>query len=123
MTFYSAEHAFRSRQPLPQFIPSARHALHALQARIGEAHDQPLSTESEAEDGSLPLIHALAEQELLEKFVGNLEGILNVAQDLFGATTWLTSHTLSSSRPATAPGSPAPEGHELAWYSTVNSNV
>jgi hypothetical protein len=113
MAFHAAEHAFRSRQPLPQFLPSARHALKMLQLRIREnGTDLPSAT-------SLPAVYAVAEQELLVKLVDELEGILALTRELFGAAAWLD--VPPPSRPGSGLTTPVDEGgHELGWFSTVS---
>jgi hypothetical protein len=118
MAFHAAQHAFRSRQPLPQFIPSSRHALRVLQSQIRENRagaPSPLRGES------LPAVHAMAEQELLSHLVDELEGMLELTRELFGAAAWLD---VPPSRPGSGLNTPVDEGgHELGWFSTVSFRV
>jgi hypothetical protein len=111
MALHATEHAFRSRHPLPQFLPSARHALKALQIKIRENSPEPPG------GVTLPAVHFMAEQELIVKLVDELEGILELTRELFGAAAWL--NTPPPLQPSTTPVSGGER--ELGWYSTVSS--
>jgi hypothetical protein len=117
MALYACENAFRSRHPLPQFIPSARHAFNTLQMQVTE-HIRQAREEDHTSMG-LSLVYAFAESEVLRDLIDNIEELLQLSRDLFGSAAWLTETPCSYLTPVpTEPGTPAEED-TLAWYSTV----
>jgi len=87
ISFYAAEHAFRSRQPLPQFLPSSRIALDALVSGITKT----VHKECEADPHALgfSLVYAFAESEALDELVDHQEKLLNLCRQLFGISSWV----------------------------------
>nr|VWO99075.1 ATP-dependent RNA helicase CshA (EC [Ganoderma boninense] len=76
ITLYACQHAFRAREPLPQFLPSARHAFANL-----ESHVQDCISEARAQEASalgLSLVYAFAEQEVMQNLVDTLEELLEL---------------------------------------------
>jgi hypothetical protein len=118
MGIYACENAFRLRQPLPQFIPSARHAFHTLQdhvaLRIRDAREENPGAMG------LSLVYAYAESEVLRDVIDKLEDLLHLSGELFGSAAWLTDTANSAQvTPNTSePGTPV-EGDPLGWYSTL----
>ncbi|KAI1790727.1 hypothetical protein LXA43DRAFT_973447 [Ganoderma leucocontextum] len=110
ITLYACQHAFRAREPLPQFLPSARHAFANLESHvqdcIGEAREQEPSALG------LSLVYAFAEQEVMQNLVDTLEELLELTGRLFGTSAWLT-HESHFSRTSTME-----DGHDHGWYST-----
>ncbi|KAI0262972.1 hypothetical protein BC834DRAFT_1027888 [Gloeopeniophorella convolvens] len=110
VSLYAGEHAFRARQPLPQFLPSARHARRVLVARIAAAVRRapaPLG---------LAGVYAAAEAEVLAHLVETLEGLLNVCRALFGTAAWLTEGPRHAGSVAVAAGTaPADDGTLHEW--------
>lgn len=98
---YAIEHAFRARQPLPQFLPSSRAALTKLLTHIEDAivqtHTEPQSpTHSKSHShpprssaSDLSLVYTLAESEVLKDLVDAVESLLGTCRVLFGTATWL----------------------------------
>ncbi|VDC05323.1 unnamed protein product [Peniophora sp. CBMAI 1063] len=89
---YAIEHAFRARQPLPQFLPSCRAALLKLLTHIEAAICQgqsPGSPTSANPSSDLSLVYTLAESEVLKDLVDAVEGLLGTCRVLFGTATWL----------------------------------
>ena len=110
ITLYACQHAFRAREPLPQFLPSARHAFTNL-----ESHVQDCISEARAQEASalgLSLVYAFAEQEVMQHLVDTLEELLELTGQLFGTSAWLT-HETHFSRTSTME-----DGHDHGWYST-----
>ncbi|OSD02763.1 hypothetical protein PYCCODRAFT_1389411 [Trametes coccinea BRFM310] len=109
ITLFACQHAFRAREPLPQFLPSARHAFTNL-----EAHVQDCIRRAREEDPhalGLSLVYAFAEQEVMQNVVDTLEELLDVTGRLFGTSAWLT-HESHFSRTSTM------EEGDHGWYST-----
>ena len=88
LSLFACQHAFKAHEPLPQFLPSARHALEALDAQIQErilsAHKDDIYALR------LSLVSAFAEQEVLLNAVDTLEALLESTGSLFGTSAWLT---------------------------------
>ena len=98
ITLFACQHAFRAREPLPQFLPSARHAFANL-----ESHVQDCIRRAREEDPhalGLSLVYAFAEQEVMQNVVDTLEELLEVTGRLFGTSAWLT-HESHFARPST----------------------
>ncbi|KAH9951443.1 hypothetical protein B0H21DRAFT_776136 [Amylocystis lapponica] len=92
ITLFACQHAFRAKEPLPQFLPSPRHAgPHAM---------------------GLSQVYAFAEQEAMKDMVDALEELLELSGRLFGTSAWLTQDPFSS-RTSTLHDE---GGH--GWYST-----
>ncbi|KAH9946389.1 uncharacterized protein BXZ73DRAFT_37522 [Epithele typhae] len=109
---YACQHAFRAREPLPQFLPSARHAFAQLEAHVQEciAHAREEQTEL-----GLSLVYAFAEQEVMQCLVDTLEELLERTGQLFGTSAWLT-HESHFSRSSTIE-----EGVDHGWFSTFRT--
>ena len=107
---YACQHAFRAREPLPQFLPSARSAFATLEAHVHEC----ISRAREEEPGALglSLVYAFAEREAMQALVDTLEELLEQTGRLFGAAAWLT-HGSHFSRASTIEA----EG-DHGWFST-----
>ncbi|KAI9510385.1 hypothetical protein F5148DRAFT_592931 [Russula earlei] len=99
ISLYACEHAFRARQPLPQFLPSARHAHTTLISSVAESMRQSPRT--------LGLSHAYtaAEGEVLAHLVDTLESLLAISRSLFGTAEWLPEE------PAPATSETVPHDH------------
>ncbi|QRV99790.1 fusaric acid resistance-like protein [Ceratobasidium sp. AG-Ba] len=81
IVLYTCEHAFRSRRPLPQMLPSPRKAFEALSREVMEAvHNAPRATD---------IAYAVAENEVLEEMIEALENLISVTRELFGTNQWL----------------------------------
>lgn len=109
ITLYACQHAFRAREPLPQFLPSPRHALEIL-----ETHVQDRIWKARDEDAcamGLSLVYAFAEQEVMKNMVDTLEELLALCSRLFGTSAWLTQdqHLSMTSIPD--------ESSDRGWYS------
>ncbi|TFY72380.1 hypothetical protein EVG20_g641 [Dentipellis fragilis] len=111
ITLYACEHTFRTRQPLPQFLPSARHALKVLVKQLEISLEGVRDTDRVAL--GLALVYSFAESEILKDMVNTLEDLLDICHALFGTAAWLTEE----------PQWPAVSVHEEksdhGWYSTV----
>jgi len=84
LTLYATEHAFRARQPLPQFLPSGRTALTKLVSHI----DASLRA-APCHASGLSVVYAIAEREVLHDLVDALDRLLGTCRVLFGTATWL----------------------------------
>ncbi|KAH9977258.1 hypothetical protein BGW80DRAFT_1435937 [Lactifluus volemus] len=84
ISLYACDHAFRAHQPLPQFLPSVRHARRTLMLHIA-----PNLHQSQRAHG-LSRVYASAEGEVLLYMVDTLENLLNICRTLFGTAEWLT---------------------------------
>ena len=87
VSLYACENAFRSRQPLPQFLPSARHARATLVSHISQ------SMRHSKRDLGLSYLYGFAEGEVLEDLVDTLERLLGISRTLFGTAEWLTGES------------------------------
>ena len=106
---YACQHAFRAREPLPQFLPSSRHALRTLEEHVHARLQQ--AREEDPDALGLSAVYAFAEQQVLRSLIDTLEALLEVTGSLFGTSAWLTreSHVTMS---------PKHEDHEHGWFST-----
>jgi len=86
---YACEHAFRARQPLPQFLPSAQHAHATLISRLEQ------SMHNSQRELGLSRLYLAAEGEVLSYLVDTLENMLSIGRTLFGTAEWLTGGALS----------------------------
>ncbi|KAH9056632.1 hypothetical protein EDB87DRAFT_1675958 [Lactarius vividus] len=84
VSLYACENAFRSRQPLPQFLPSARHARTTLVLHIAK------SMRTSKRVLGLSHLYGFAEGEVLEDLVDTVERLLGISRTLFGTAEWLT---------------------------------
>ncbi|KAI0646763.1 hypothetical protein C8Q79DRAFT_907394 [Trametes meyenii] len=109
ITLFACQHAFRAREPLPQFLPSARHAFANLEAHVQECIRHARDEDPHAL--GLSLVYAFAEQEVMQNVVDTLEELLEVTGRLFGTSAWLT-HESHFSRTSTM------EEGDHGWYST-----
>ncbi|KAH8983677.1 hypothetical protein EDB86DRAFT_2811253 [Lactarius hatsudake] len=84
VSLYACENAFRSRQPLPQFLPSTRHARATLVSHIAKSmrHSKRVL--------GLSHLYGFAEGEVLEDLVDTVERLLGISRTLFGTAEWLT---------------------------------
>ncbi|KAG9074349.1 hypothetical protein FRC06_010762 [Ceratobasidium sp. 370] len=81
VVLFACEHAFRSRRPLPQMLPSPRKAMDALSRELMEVlQDVPRATD---------IGYAVAEQEVREEMIEALEVLIEVTRALFGTSAWL----------------------------------
>ncbi|KAG8762190.1 hypothetical protein FRC12_009151 [Ceratobasidium sp. 428] len=81
IVLFACEHAFRSRRPLPQMLPSPRKALDPLTRELMEVlQDVPRATD---------IGYAVAEQEVREEMIEALEMLIEVTRALFGTSAWL----------------------------------
>ncbi|CEL51517.1 putative protein C26F1,08c OS=Schizosaccharomyces pombe (strain 972 / ATCC 24843) GN=SPAC26F1.08c PE=4 SV=1 [Rhizoctonia solani AG-1 IB] len=81
LALFACEHAFRSRRALPQALPSPRKALDMLSIELMDT----LQSQGRATD----IGYAMAENEVIEEMVRNVEGLVKVTRDLFGTRAWL----------------------------------
>ncbi|KAI0637282.1 hypothetical protein C8Q77DRAFT_1050225 [Trametes polyzona] len=109
ITLFACQHAFHAREPLPQFLPSARHAFANLEAHVQECIHR--AREADPHALGLSLVYAFAEQEVMQNLVDTLEELLDVTGRLFGTNAWLT-HETHFSRTSTV------EEGDHGWYST-----
>ncbi|KIK79803.1 hypothetical protein PAXRUDRAFT_833910 [Paxillus rubicundulus Ve08.2h10] len=115
LILFASEQVFRARQPLPQFLPSARQALEVLTTQI-ELH----LWQAIQEDKSimqLSLVYSLAEREVMKDMVDTLEGLLESCRALFGTSAWLTRTWPELNGADNNPTSLATPGD--IWYSAL----
>ena len=110
VALFSCQHAFKAREPLPQFLPSARHAPSSLETRVRERLRETRASDPQAM--GLSLVYSFAEQEVLGNMVDAMEKLLEVTGSLFGASAWLTSDTQWSRTTYREEGN-------RGWYSTT----
>lgn len=106
---YACQHVFRTREPLPQFLPSARHALGNLERHIHDCLRKAHTTDSPG--FGVSLAYVFAEQETMRNMVDTLEKLLKLSGDLFGTLAWLTQD-------ASWTTGIVDEGKQ-GWYSTL----
>ncbi|GJE97050.1 Fusaric acid resistance protein-like [Phanerochaete sordida] len=111
IALFACQHAFRAREPLPQFLPSARHAFEMLEDHVQERINQ--AREEDPEALGLSLVYAFAEQQVMRNMVDTLEALLELTGSLFGTSTWLTAQSTHMSRVSTRH-----EEGDHGWYST-----
>jgi hypothetical protein len=111
IVLFACQHAFKEREPLPQFLPSARHALGLLERRVQECIRA--SAESDEVLG-LSLVYTLAEHQIMGSIVEVVESLLALTGELFGTSVWLKQHSpfLVSTRH---------EDGDHGWYSIYSS--
>ncbi|KAI8998920.1 hypothetical protein BD414DRAFT_476445 [Trametes punicea] len=109
ITLFACQHAFHAREPLPQFLPSARHAFVNLEAHVQECISR--AREEDPHALGLSLVYAFAELEVMQNVVDTLEELLEVTGRLFGTSAWLM-HESHFSRTSTM------EEGDHGWYST-----
>ncbi|KAI0798119.1 hypothetical protein C8Q75DRAFT_709584 [Abortiporus biennis] len=100
IALFACQHAFRTREPLPQFLPSARHAFSSLERHSYKSIRR--TRENDPNALGLHLIYAFAEQEILRDLVDVLEDLLSLTGKLFGASEWLMQNHASAASPDTA---------------------
>ncbi|THH09172.1 hypothetical protein EW146_g8766 [Bondarzewia mesenterica] len=115
LTLYSCEHAFRARQPLPQFLPSGKHALEQLISQMEEYLRNARSEDSHAL--GLSIVYAFAESEILEDLVDTMEDLLDICRSLFGTAAWLVEVPQWAELTVNDDGPSSPAGR--GWYSTL----
>ncbi|KAF9489836.1 hypothetical protein BDN71DRAFT_1455486 [Pleurotus eryngii] len=92
---FAVEQVFRARQPLPQFLPSARLALMTLEMHVEERIRQ--SREEHLGGLGLPIVYAFAEADVLRELVDTLEDLLELSRQLFGTSSWYSYGPLDMS--------------------------
>ncbi|KAK7689181.1 hypothetical protein QCA50_007872 [Cerrena zonata] len=113
ITLFACQHAFRTREPLPQFLPSVRHAFDSLETHI---YDSLLKAQAEDPHAmGMSLVYAFAEQEVMRNMVNALEELVELTGRLFGTSTWLQEATWTT----TMEQSDSAHG----WYSAFNWEV
>ncbi|KDQ53035.1 hypothetical protein JAAARDRAFT_61594 [Jaapia argillacea MUCL 33604] len=117
ITLFACEHAFRARQPLPQFLPSARHAWKRLAIHVDDRLRR--AREEDAEAVGLSLVYAFAESEVLSDMVDTMEELLESTRKLFGTSAWLTHFDQTHYSMDTSQDEEDPHAH--GWYSTFRS--
>lgn len=111
IALFACQHAFKAREPLPQFLPSARHAFELLEEHVQER----INESREAEEAlGLSLVYAFAEQQVMHNMVETIEALLELTGNLFGTSTWLTQHSHFSVSTRHEDGT----GGDHGWYST-----
>jgi len=105
ISLYACEHAFRARQPLPQFLPSVHHARTTLISHIA------LSMRQSQRVPGLSHVYASAEGEVLAYLVETLESLLNIGRTLFGTAEWLTGESTPTESEMTSHADPHDEWH------------
>ncbi|KAF8682375.1 Fusaric acid resistance protein-like [Rhizoctonia solani] len=84
---FACEHAFRSRQPLPQILPSPRKAFDDLRREMMDA----LQSTTRATD----VAYAIAENEVYEELIDAIEMLITITRELFGTNRWLSDGVCS----------------------------
>ncbi|CAE6442935.1 unnamed protein product [Rhizoctonia solani] len=74
LALYACEHAFRSQRALPHILPSCR-----------KVFDAELRIDTLQRDVG----HAMAENEVMEQVACTVDGLVQVARELFGMRMWL----------------------------------
>ena len=109
IALFACQHAFKAREPLPQFLPSARHAFELLEDHVQER----IKAAREADEAlGLSLVYAFAEQQVMRRMVETIESLLDLTGNLFGCSTWLTQHSHMSMM------STRNDDGDHGWYST-----
>jgi hypothetical protein len=111
LALFASEHVFRARQPLPQFLPSARQALETLTSQI-EASTRRAINEDVSFQG-ISLAYSVAEREVMSDMVDTIEELLEICRQLFGTSAWLTQ-TWPEMNVEEGPGTPVD-----GWFSTL----
>ncbi|EKM55792.1 uncharacterized protein PHACADRAFT_184561 [Phanerochaete carnosa HHB-10118-sp] len=112
ITLFACQHAFRAREPLPQYLPSARRAFELLEDHVRKRINQ--AREADPEVLGLSLVYAFAEQQVMRNMIDALEGLLELTGSLFGTSTWLTAQSTQVPCTSTRYDEEADHG----WYST-----
>ncbi|KAG8705778.1 hypothetical protein FRC11_008787, partial [Ceratobasidium sp. 423] len=81
IVLFTCEHAFRSRQPLPQILPSPRKAFDELRREMMDT----LQSAPRATD----VAYAIAENEVYDELIDALETLITITRELFGTNAWL----------------------------------
>ncbi|KAH7318022.1 Fusaric acid resistance protein family-domain-containing protein [Rhizoctonia solani] len=81
IALFTCEHAFRSRQPLPQILPSPRKAFDELRREMMDS----LQSAPRATD----VAYAIAENEVYDELIDALEHLITITRELFGTNAWL----------------------------------
>ncbi|CAE6420306.1 unnamed protein product [Rhizoctonia solani] len=81
IALFTCEHAFRSRQPLPQILPSPRKAFDELRREMMDSiQSVPRATD---------VAYAIAENEVYDELIDALEHLITITRELFGTNAWL----------------------------------
>ncbi|KAG1778598.1 hypothetical protein EV702DRAFT_1178930 [Suillus placidus] len=111
---FASQHVFQARQPLPQFLPSARQALETLESQIEASLRQDIDMDVSVK--GISLAYSVAEGEVMRDMVDTIEGLLELCRQLFGTSAWLT-HTRPETSVYNADEGPGTPGE--GWFSTV----
>ncbi|KAG2147365.1 hypothetical protein BD769DRAFT_1415945 [Suillus cothurnatus] len=114
ISLFASQHVFQARQPLPQFLPSARQALEKLESQIEASLRRGIDVDVSVK--GISLAYSVAEGEVMRDMVDTIEGLLELCRQLFGTSAWLiqTWPEMSVYNADEGPGTPG-EG----WFSTV----
>jgi hypothetical protein len=85
-----------ARQPLPQFLPSARQALQKLEDQVEERIQEARKKDPFAMGYSL--VYSFAETEAMRNFVDTVHELLDICRDLFGTASWMITPSALPSR-------------------------
>ena len=81
---FACENAFRGRQPIPQFMPSARSALSKLELKVRHT----LHRSQKDRSMGLSPAYAFVEGEIMMAMVVTLEAMTELCRSLFGSSEW-----------------------------------
>jgi hypothetical protein len=84
------------KQSLPQFLPSARQALHKLEAEVQDNIQEARRTNPCSLGHSL--VYALAELEAMRNLVHTMHELQDICRDLFGTASWMVTPSALPSR-------------------------
>ncbi|KAG1883151.1 hypothetical protein F4604DRAFT_1741037 [Suillus subluteus] len=111
---FASQHVFQARQPLPQFLPSARQALEKLESQIKVSLRRGIDVDVSVK--GISLAYSVAEGEVMRDMVDTIEDLLELCRQLFGTSAWLT-HTLPETTVYNVDEEPGTPGE--GWFSTV----
>ncbi|KAF8633737.1 hypothetical protein AX17_004393 [Amanita inopinata Kibby_2008] len=86
ISLFASEQVFRTRQPLPQFLPSSKLALRALEKAVETSIENLRLGDSDSPD--LSLIYIFAELDVLTNLVDTMDELLDLNRELFGKSNW-----------------------------------
>lgn len=96
VSLFACEQVFMARQPLPQFLPSARQALQILEGQVEERIQEARKKDPFAMGYSL--VYSFAETEAMRNFVDTVHELLDICRDLFGTASWMVTPSALPSR-------------------------
>lgn len=94
ISLFACEQVFGARQPLPQFLPSARRAFKILDSHM-EDQIRRSRAASHPTCMGLSLAYAFAELDLLGRLVDTNEELLDLGRKLFGTSAWFHEEVVS----------------------------